>query len=320
VDGGNTKTIALLARRDGTIVGAGRAGCGDIYGVAGEGGALANIEAAVTQALQNAGLTAEAVAGGVFSLAGADWPEDFAFLQASLGHLARRVRIVNDGVGALRAGSPDGTGVVVVCGTGAATAARAPDGRVWHSSFWQEPQGGEHLARQALWAVYRADLGIDPPTDLIPLVLRHTGCASAEEMLHRFTARSHTRPPVAGLARLLLDTAQAGDPTARRLVTEHGAALGDTALAAARRVGIAARNFWLVLAGGVLRHPSPVLRDALVARVRAAAPAARPLVSRFEPAVGALLLAFDDAAIPVDDPLLARLTSTLPPAALFSTE
>ena len=31
VDGGNTKTIALLALLDGTIVGSGRGGCGDIY-------------------------------------------------------------------------------------------------------------------------------------------------------------------------------------------------------------------------------------------------------------------------------------------------
>ena len=38
------------------------------------------------------------------------------------------------------------------------------------------------------------------------------------------------------------------------------------------------------------------------------------------PAVGALLLAFDAAGIAVDAPLLARLTATLPPATLFSTE
>ena len=31
VDGGNTKTIALVARRDGTVVGVGTAGCADIH-------------------------------------------------------------------------------------------------------------------------------------------------------------------------------------------------------------------------------------------------------------------------------------------------
>jgi N-acetylglucosamine kinase-like BadF-type ATPase len=32
VDGGNTKTLALVAREDGAVIGTGRAGCGDIYG------------------------------------------------------------------------------------------------------------------------------------------------------------------------------------------------------------------------------------------------------------------------------------------------
>jgi N-acetylglucosamine kinase-like BadF-type ATPase len=40
VDGGNTKTIALVARSDGAIVGAGRAGCSDVYGAASEEAAL----------------------------------------------------------------------------------------------------------------------------------------------------------------------------------------------------------------------------------------------------------------------------------------
>ena len=51
VDGGNTKTIALVARMDGTVVGAGRGGCGDIYGAAGPAGAIAEIERAVLAAL-----------------------------------------------------------------------------------------------------------------------------------------------------------------------------------------------------------------------------------------------------------------------------
>ena len=52
VDGGNTKTIALVAALDGTILGAGRGGCGDIYNAPIEGtnwpdsatAAIANIE------------------------------------------------------------------------------------------------------------------------------------------------------------------------------------------------------------------------------------------------------------------------------------
>src|SRR5437867_13141847 len=98
VDGGNTKTIALVARIDGMIVGAGRGGCGDIYGPAGPAGAIAEIERAVLAALANASAHAAALAAGAFSLAGADWPEDFALFEGELWRLGfgRAVGVVND--------------------------------------------------------------------------------------------------------------------------------------------------------------------------------------------------------------------------------
>ena len=43
VDGGNTKTLALIVRGDGAILGAGRAGCGDIYGAGSPTAAIVEI-------------------------------------------------------------------------------------------------------------------------------------------------------------------------------------------------------------------------------------------------------------------------------------
>ncbi|HEX5808016.1 MAG TPA: hypothetical protein VFY25_05075, partial [Anaerolineales bacterium] len=71
--------------------------------------------------------------------------------------------------------------------------------------------------------------------------------------------------------------------------------------------------------GGVLRHPSPLLRDALVARVREVAPDVRAIQSRFEPAVGAVLLALDLADIKTDVALLERLEQTVPGKDFFAT-
>ena len=280
---------------------------------------------ATQQALDAASIARGELAGAVFSMAGADWPEDFAFIAGIVrGHgLACRAEVFNDAIGALRAGSPDGTGLVVACGTAAAVGARAADGRVWHTSFWQEPGGGDDLGRQALSAIYRAELDIAPATALTGAILAVAGAASVEELLHRRTARSlpaaERGPGVGRLARVLLDVAERGDAVARGLVCAHGAALGDYAVAAARRAGLPQSEFPLVLAGGVLRHPSRLLHEALVARVRAAYPNARPVNSRFEPAIGALFLALEAAGTPVDTELIAHLEPTLPPHALFET-
>src|SRR6266481_7603701 len=155
VDGGNTKTIALVAALDGTILGAGRGGCGDIYNsranldwVEAAAEALANIEYAVMQALQAAHVKTADLTAAVFNMAGADWPEDFAFLQAAMEArgFGRTILVQNDALGVLHAGSSDATGVSVVLGTGAGTGARGHDGRTWHSSTWQDQVGGSsHL-------------------------------------------------------------------------------------------------------------------------------------------------------------------------------
>jgi N-acetylglucosamine kinase-like BadF-type ATPase len=321
VDGGNTKTIALVARHDGTVAGAGRGGCGDIYGV-GADAAVGEVERVVNDALGACGALPAELSSGVFSMAGADWPEDFTLLERSMQSrcFGRSITVINDALGALRAGSPDGTGVAVVCGTGLAIGARAATGRFWHGSFWLESLGADALGRKVLRAVYRAELGLDPPTTLTARVLEFYGSASVERLLHQFTAREIARPRnERQLARALLDEAGAGDATARRLVREHGEVLGDYALAAARQVEIERWPFTLVLAGGVLRHPVRLLQDTLIERVRASSPDVQIVESPFEPVVGALLLAFETAGIRIDGLLMERLTATLPPAAFFAS-
>jgi N-acetylglucosamine kinase-like BadF-type ATPase len=221
---------------------------------------------------------------------------------------------VNDAIGALRAAVPTGPGVVVVCGTGTATGARGPDGTTWHSSFWQETQGAHELGVRALQAIYRAELGIDPPTALTGRILAATREPSVEAVLHHASARGiRDRRDPAILAPVLLDVAAEGDPAARRIVARHGASLGRMAVAAARRVGIALeRRFLVALTGGVVRHASSVLPDAIAAEIRSSAPEVVVVRSDVEPVVGALLLAFDDAGVPAGRFVRDRIAATPP--------
>jgi N-acetylglucosamine kinase-like BadF-type ATPase len=331
VDGGNTKTIALVATLDGTIAGAGRGGCGDIYNADVSGthwpdpaaAAIANIEFAVETALQAAHILPSDLLVGVFSMAGADWPEDFALLHSAMrvrGY-GRSISIQNDAMGVLHAGVANNVGVSVVCGTGGATGARGPDGRTWHSSFWQDQaQGASQMGYLALEAVVRSELGIDPPTTLKQRFLEYFELESVEEVLHLFTARPQNQyRRIGGIAPFLLDEAAAGDEAARKIVLEHGRALGEYARVAARKVGIEGTPFPLVLAGGVLRHPSTLLPDAIVERVQTTSPDVRPTRSRFEPVIGALFTALEAAGAAIDDALLARLVPTIPPSELFAT-
>jgi N-acetylglucosamine kinase-like BadF-type ATPase len=304
IDGGNTKTEALLARRDGTSVAFARVlGIADIYAARTPADAHDVIAAAADEALVRAGATADDLAAIGFSLAGADWPEDFALHETELPRRYPGVpfRVTNDGIGALYALVPSGPGVVVAVGTGAATGARGPDGRTWHSSWWQVPQGGHELAERAAVAVYRADLGTGPATSLTERLLDYFDASDVEGALHRHTERGGRPGRIDAFAGALLEEAEAGDRVAADLVASQGRSLGDYAIAAARRVGIDLRApFPLALTGGVFAHPGHVLCDALVDRVRGEAPLAEPLRSGVPPVVGALLLAAEVAGLPIE--------------------
>ncbi len=317
VDGGNTKTHAFVATLDGTVVGAGHAGCSDIYGAASEEAALAEVDLAVRQALDDAGLQQGDLRAGAFSMAGADWPEDYAFLREAMTErgFGERITVVNDALGALRAGT-DGPGVSVVCGTGIATGAQGPDGQRWHTSFWQEPGGSGEFANRVVIAVSRAGLGIDPPTSLMSRLLTAFGAEHVEEALHRIWNRQAPAPNVkAQLTGAALEEAAAGDAAAIAIVNSLGETMGEYAVAAGHRVGLGEAPFDLVLAGGVFRYPSELLQAAIVRRVQSAFPAARPVRPALEPVAGAVLLALDLCAVPVTPGIRQRLTGTIPPSA-----
>ena len=139
-------------------------------------------------------------------------------------------------------------------------------------------------------------------------------------MLYAFTAREATLPEtLTGLTPILLDEAERFDAVARRIVQTHGTGLGDYAIAAARRVGIAEIEFPVVLSGGVLRHWSRLLPDAVMDRMRQEASVIERPSSGREPALGALAMALRSAGITATGDHMARMTETMPPKDFFST-
>jgi N-acetylglucosamine kinase-like BadF-type ATPase len=269
---------------------------------------------AVVSALASAGATGAHLRASAFSQAGVDWPEDFDLFR---GELPRRLGlghspvVVNDAIGALRCATDDAVGVAVVCGTGGAIGARNARGDTFHLGFWPDSMGGYELARAGLAAVYRAGLDLGPPTALLERALRRYGGEDALDVLHGLTRREGPRLPVAPFIIDVFDAAEAGDPVALEIVTSNGRRLGEAARIAAARVGFEGEHA-LVLAGGVLRHGSTLMVDAICSRV----PQATPLRAQREPAVAALLWAFDAAGVRPD---IARLHDTVPDAATFAT-
>jgi N-acetylglucosamine kinase-like BadF-type ATPase len=293
VDGGNTKTLAAVADESGRTHGTGRGGTADIYNAATPDDAIAAVEAAVGEALARAGISAAQLDAAVFSLAGADWPEDFELLETALRDrlgLGVAPLVVNDALGALRGGSPDWTGIAVVSGTYNAIGARHPDGRVFHLGFWPDAAGGHELGVAALRAVYHAELDMGPATVLTERALALYGAGDAIGLLYEFTRRGglgkHEKDR---LAPVVLDVADEGDAVAAEIVADKGRVLGRQARACAARLALPLEGTRVVLAGGVFGHPTDRLADATMAELPGAVAVRHPA----PPIEGALLLALD---------------------------
>src|SRR5260370_27035521 len=226
-DAGNSKTGALACLASGEVVGAGRSGCGDIYGPAGEAAAVRSVLAAADEALTAAGADRASVCHAAFRLGGVDWPEDGEFWGAALagGWPGLSRSVLGDGYAAIRCGEPSGIGVAVNAGTAAAIAARGPDGTMWDMGWWgQHAMGAIGLVTEALKAVYLASLGAAPETALGPALLDFYGLPDLAELNRRFTRR-HNSAGVAErsrAARVVTAVARSGDPGAAGIVDEQG--------------------------------------------------------------------------------------------------
>jgi N-acetylmuramic acid 6-phosphate etherase len=294
VDGGGSKTVALLADGAQRVLGRGTAGPAN-YQTIGAGAALAALDEAIRLAFEAAGrpLTLPTAAG--LGIAGIDRPEDRVIYSE---WLARRLpgvpaALVNDAELVLAAGTPGGWGLAVVCGTGTIVYGRDPAGRLTRASGWGPTLGDEGsgywLGRQALQAVMRAADGRGPATSLSDAVLTEWGLARPEDLVSRVYGEGGSTKQIAALARVTEAAAQAADPVAVAIVQEAGRELALATAAVVRRLSLPA-PVPCALAGGVLVGGT-VVRRAFLAAAAGAGLSLEPVSPVVEPALGALRLA-----------------------------
>lgn len=320
VDGGGTKTVALVAGTDGTVLGSARGGNTSVYDHPDPQDAVAALDDLVRRALHEASAEARDLGSAVFCLAGADWPEDVALLRRALeGRLPGcPVEVVHDSIAHLWAGHPDGVGVAVAFGTYLAVGAGGADGRTWSSSNWLDASGSCGLGDDAVRAVFDAHLGVGPPTSLCEALLDAAGVPSVEALAQLLTgrhSRDRPRPHPGALGPLVLDAAAAGDSVATALVHGRVARMADFVRAAAAQVGLGT-PYPVVLGGGPTRHPAAAL---LVGLREALADAASVTLAHRQPAAGAVVRALRLRGEPPAPDVLARLDATAPAASFYGT-
>ena len=314
VDGGGSKTHALVADEHGETLGFASSGRSNWEDTGLESAKIA-LEVAITGALGDAGVRPGDLAASAFGLAGLDWDGDRPMLAALVDPLGLGGprRLDNDSFIALRAGTSQPFGVVVIAGTGTVAAGRDPAGRSFRT-FGLDPMYGDFgsatdVAEEAVHAVADAYTGRGQPTTLSELLPPLAGCSSPVELLHRLSRGAIPLPPAAPM---VLAEAAAGDPACKAIVIRVGTALGSSAALVARRLGLDRRAFETVMAGGLFRGRSQLLETALTGVLHQAAPLARPVLLGCKPVIGAVIEALELAGADTGPPVRERLVGSFP--------
>lgn len=320
VDGGTTKTVALIADERGNILSAARGGGSNWAGEDVEipMGIVSDI---VRDALVKGNLNGEKISTGVFTLAGADWPEDHTRRQNVLEQagICEKVIVKNDSFGGLRAGTNKPYGMVIAAGTGVNAAVITPDGLEWAFGYYETFGGAGTLAQDAFEAVLRAEDGRGQPTLLTPLVLKKLGFSTVEAMLRAYIVRQIQRNQFYTIPPLVFEAALASDVIAANILIRQGKGLAEYITAMVRRFHMESLEFDVVLAGSVFKGVGPLLADTIRQEIHQAAPRANIVRAQFEPVVGSVLLALDALGINGTDQLYENIRKTVPVESFFST-
>ncbi len=338
VDGGATKTWAVVGDATGRLLGFGAGGPANYHVV----GLDLTIQS-VTEALTTAATAAVAAAGraptgisagssgpgevlasltrAAFYLAGDDSPADHAAIGEALARAfpaGVTLQWENDCWAALRGGTRKGWGAVCIGGSGTNSAAVSPSGRkAILRGLGRDtgvPGGSSEIAREALFWAFRMDEQMCPKTSLHGAILEVLGLPDYDAVVceHRENSLAFGYRAMGVVTPLVFRLASKGDEVAQRVLIELGRQMGEQTAAVLRRADIDQEPADVVLAGSVFKGESPLLIDSLTLAIHRTAPKARPVLPLYHPVVGAYLLALEGAGETVGPETYANLDQTAP--------
>ena len=301
VDGGATKTEAVILAADGSVLGRGFGGPANYQtvGVEAVGDAL---QTAMTAALAEANLRLDEIAATTWALAGVDRDEDRRRIEGLAARLMPNipVQIEIDALAALVGGLGTRRGIVLIAGTGMIAFGADGQGTQTRAGGWGsrfDHGSGYALGLAGLDAVVSAADGRKHPTHLTKHILTRLNLQEPADLITWLIDHGSVSN-IAALTPLVLDEAAAGDTAALEIALKGAAALADTVRAGAQRLGLADSPFPLVFSGSLLiknQFYGRLVTQAIQTRL----PHANPQLPQAGAAAGAAQIALESLGYPL---------------------
>jgi N-acetylglucosamine kinase-like BadF-type ATPase len=296
IDGGATKTIALVGTENGKILGRGESGPSNYHNI-GMAAASEAIKQAVMKARQHAGIRKN-VEVAVVALAAVDSPRD----KVSALQFIRRIRIarknlvVHDSVAALQAATSGQPGIIVVSGTGCVAAGINEAGKYVRAGGWGyliDDEGSAYdIGAKALRSAFRMLDGRSPETKLAYALKRKFRVRTLGNALREIYSAEFGVDGIAGLTPLVSKLASS-DKACRGILNDAGVSLAELACMVAKRLKMKNDAFTFFLVGGTFKAGRYLLQP-FRARIKMEYPNAGIKIVKIEPALGAFSLAVSE--------------------------
>jgi N-acetylglucosamine kinase-like BadF-type ATPase len=208
----------------------------------------------------------------------------------------KTVEVVTDAEIALYAATHGREGLCVIAGTGSVCIGQNAQGEKAIAGGWGplagDEGGGAGIARRALQAVAKASDGRGQLTKLSDLAVDYFRAGRLEDLSVAIYAPQIDNARIAGFARFVIETAQAGDRVAISVLEEAGRELGIAAKAVIKELNLKRRKFPVGYVGGIF-HAGDLIFKPLLETIHQIAPKAYVAAPEFSPAVAAAQMARD---------------------------
>lgn len=294
VDGGGTKTRAVLADGDGRVIGEGIAGPSNPLRV-GVAEAAKAVREATERACATAGVRRVEVSAAEVGLAGVKRADLRARMRDSLSVLGfGTLEVVTDADIALYGATEGGAGLVIIAGTGSICCGLSPRGKRACAGGWGPIAGdegsGSWIARRGLQAAAKATDGRGARTPLVSAACDYFKVTNPEDLALAIYAPNMTNQRIAGFARHVIEAARRRDAVSRLILTEAGRELGQAAVSVVRKLRLRRERFRVGYVGGVFAAGELILAP-LREELSAFAPRAELVAPALAPAEAAASMA-----------------------------
>jgi glucosamine kinase len=291
IDGGGSKTSCLIGD-EASVLGGGTAAGSNVVRV-GKRQARESLGAAIRQACAAANITPAQIERSCVGIAGGARSEIAEVVRGLLSEfVSGEIDVVGDMVIAMEAAFGPRPGVIVIAGTGSIAYGRNSGDQTARAGGWgfaiSDEGSGHWIGRSAVAASMRAydEAGAERASELLEGIMKAWAVTARQQVV----VAANADPDFAALLPAVLSAADAGDATARTVLTQAGVELATLAKIVIGRLFGNAGTVAVAVSGGVFSN-CELVRQVFYNRLRAQYPQIVPNTTSIDPAKGALELA-----------------------------